>query len=141
MFLCCVSGDSGKWECVIPIVKHCVFCAVFSGDSGKWECAIPIIKCVFLCCVSGDSGKWECVIPIVKCVFLCCVSGDSGKWECVIPIVVNGDWARPYQYLQVFAELSAPTVWFLPPAVGLTPAPLKTEVSFQFTILCSQYKE
>jgi len=56
----------------------------------------------------------------------------------VIPILIN-DVEKPYQYLQVIAEMKAPKIWFDPLALVMTPVPLMTEVSSEFMVLAAQY--
>ena len=56
-------------------------------------------------------------------------------------MVLNDNYEKPYQYLQVVAELKAPKLWFDPLGIVLTPVPLATEVSSEFTLFASQFKE
>lgn len=57
----------------------------------------------------------------------------------MIPIYINDIEDKPYQYLQVIGEMKAPKVWFDPLAIVMTPVPLLTEVTTEFTVLASQY--
>lgn len=56
----------------------------------------------------------------------------------LIPILLNNE-EKPYQYIQIYAEMKSPRLWFDPLAIVLTPVPLMTEVSSEFTILAAQY--
>ncbi|XP_021363645.1 cilia- and flagella-associated protein 47-like isoform X2 [Mizuhopecten yessoensis] len=62
------------------------------------------------------------------------------RHELVIPILIN-DSEKPYQYLQVIAEMKSPKLWFDPLAIVMTPVPLMTEVSTEFTVLAGQYSK
>ncbi|KAK3096977.1 hypothetical protein FSP39_005325 [Pinctada imbricata] len=66
---------------------------------------------------------------------------EPGKHECLIPIILNDNIGKPYQYLQIIAEMKSPKIWFDPLAIVMTPVPLLTEVATEFTILAAQYTE
>ncbi|KAL4233464.1 hypothetical protein ACF0H5_008145 [Mactra antiquata] len=65
---------------------------------------------------------------------------EPGRYEVLIPVILNGNYEKPYQYLQVCAELKAPKLWFDPLAIVLTPVPLLTEVSSDFTMFAAQFR-
>ena len=67
-------------------------------------------------------------------------AGEPGRYEALFPIILNDNYEKPYQYLQVTAELKAPKLWFDPLAIVLTPVPLTTEVSTEFTLHAAQFK-
>ena len=64
-----------------------------------------------------------------------------GKYEGLFPVILNDNYDKPYQYLHVVAELKAPKLWFDPLAIVLTPVPLATEVSSEFTLFAAQFKK
>ncbi|KAK3775916.1 hypothetical protein RRG08_017206 [Elysia crispata] len=66
---------------------------------------------------------------------------SAGQYECCIPVVINSDWDKPFQFLEIFGELKAPEIWFDPRTIVLTPVPLHTEVSADFTLLASHYRK
>lgn len=66
---------------------------------------------------------------------------EAGKYECVVPVVINGHYNKPYQYLQLVAELKSPSMSFDPRNIILTPVPLATEISASFIILAAQYRQ
>ncbi|XP_071134806.1 cilia- and flagella-associated protein 47-like isoform X3 [Mytilus edulis] len=63
---------------------------------------------------------------------------EPGVHEILVPVLVN-DEEKPYQYIQIYAEMKSPRLWFDPLAIVLTPVPLLTEVSSEFTVLAAQY--
>ncbi|XP_052808119.1 cilia- and flagella-associated protein 47-like isoform X2 [Mya arenaria] len=64
-----------------------------------------------------------------------------GKYEGLFKVILNEQFDKPYQYLQVAAEYKAPRLWFDPLAIVLTPVPLLTEVSAEFTLFAAQFTE
>ncbi|XP_052240686.1 cilia- and flagella-associated protein 47-like isoform X3 [Dreissena polymorpha] len=64
-----------------------------------------------------------------------------GRYESLYKIILNENFEKPYQYLQVIAEYKAPRLWFDPLAIVLTPVPLLTEVSAEFTLFAAQFRE
>lgn len=66
---------------------------------------------------------------------------EPGRYEVLLPVILNDDYEKPYQYLQVVAELKAPKLWFDPLAIVLTPVPLVTDVSSEFTLFAAQFRE
>ena len=70
-----------------------------------------------------------------------CFAGYPGKFEGLFPVILNDNYEKPYQYLHVIAELKAPKLWFDPLAIVLTPVPLATDVSSEFTLFASQFKQ
>ncbi|XP_055954756.1 cilia and flagella-associated protein 47 [Patella vulgata] len=97
---------------------------------------LPFMKSGSGCGIEGelDPGKTQSI------VILFCPNAP-GRYEAVVPIIVNEEWTKPYQYLQVMGELKAPKIWFDPPSLCLTPVPLLTEISGEFNLLASQYKK
>ncbi|XP_035825915.1 cilia- and flagella-associated protein 47 [Aplysia californica] len=65
----------------------------------------------------------------------------SGRYQAVIPVVINSEWDKPFQFLEIYGELKAPEIWFDPHSIVLTPVPLMTEVSAEFTLLASHYRK
>ncbi|XP_053397416.1 cilia- and flagella-associated protein 47-like isoform X4 [Mercenaria mercenaria] len=65
---------------------------------------------------------------------------EPGRYEVLLPVILNDNYEKPYQYLQVVAELKAPKLWFDPLAIVLTPVPLLTEVSSEFTMFAAQFR-
>ncbi|KAL3884217.1 hypothetical protein ACJMK2_030436, partial [Sinanodonta woodiana] len=63
-----------------------------------------------------------------------------GKYEVILPILLN-DSEKPYQYLHLVGELKSPKLWFDPLAIVMSPVPLKTDISAEFTIFAAQFKE
>lgn len=66
---------------------------------------------------------------------------EPGRYECLLPVILNGNYDKPYQYLHIIAELKAPKLWFDPLAIVLTPVPLSTEVSAEFTLFAAQFRK
>jgi len=64
-----------------------------------------------------------------------------GKYEGLYKIILDENFEKPYQYLQVIAEYKAPKLWFDPLAIVLTPVPLVTDVCAEFTIFAAQFRE
>ena len=56
-----------------------------------------------------------------------------------MPVILDDDYKRPYQYIHLVGYLKAPVIWFDPLAIVLTPVPLDTEVSTEFTLLAANY--
>jgi hypothetical protein len=48
-------------------------------------------------------------------------------------------YSNPYVYLELTGHLKAPKIWFDPLAIVLTPVPLCTTVSTEFSILTANY--
>lgn len=67
-------------------------------------------------------------------------TAEAGRHELVIPVMIN-DLEKPYQYLQVVAEMKSPKIWFDPLAIVMTPVPLMTEVTAELTVLAAQYNK
>ncbi|KAH9504693.1 Cilia- and flagella-associated protein 47 [Bulinus truncatus] len=66
---------------------------------------------------------------------------SPGQYRVTVPVVINSDWAKPFQFLEIYGELKSPTIWFDPPRILLTPVPLLTETSMEFTIMASNYRK
>ncbi|CAL1538368.1 unnamed protein product [Lymnaea stagnalis] len=66
---------------------------------------------------------------------------DSGRYHVTIPVVINSDWNKPFQFLEIFGELKSAKLWFDPGKVIFTPVPLLTETSVEVTLLASNYRK
>lgn len=89
----------------------------------------------------GTVCKSYLLNPAVMWPYLFSPSEVAGFYSCLVPVVINGNYDNPYQYVQINGVLKSPRVTFDPPAVCLLPVPLWTEISEDFTILCTQYRE
>jgi len=69
------------------------------------------------------------------------ISEEPGQYDALLKVILNGNFDKPYQYLQVLAEYKAPKLWFDPLAIVLTPVPLLTEVSAEFTLFAAQFTQ
>ncbi|XP_059154686.1 cilia- and flagella-associated protein 47-like isoform X2 [Physella acuta] len=65
---------------------------------------------------------------------------SAGQYQVTIPVVINSNWSKPFQFIEIYGELKSPKMWFNPPKLFFTPVPLATEVSIDFTILASNYR-
>ncbi|XP_071954714.1 cilia- and flagella-associated protein 47-like isoform X2 [Antedon mediterranea] len=59
---------------------------------------------------------------------------EPGEYKADIPIILNGNKTHTYQHLNIHGTLKSPRLTFDPIALVLTPVPLSTEVSADFTI-------
>ena len=66
---------------------------------------------------------------------------QPGRYEVSVPIVLDDQFDKPYQYLTLTGLLKAPTLWFDPLAIVLTPVPLDTEVCADFKIHAADYSK
>ncbi|XP_006816677.1 cilia- and flagella-associated protein 47-like, partial [Saccoglossus kowalevskii] len=64
-----------------------------------------------------------------------------GCYETKVPIVLNEEYDKPYRFLHLIGELKSPQLKFDPLAIVLTPVPLCTEVSADFTIHASGFRK
>ena len=64
----------------------------------------------------------------------------AGHYEVTVPVYINDEEKRAYQHITLCGELKSPMVWFDPLAIVLTPVPLGTDVSVDFSILAATYQ-
>uniref|UniRef100_A0A1I8GWP8 Calponin-homology (CH) domain-containing protein n=1 Tax=Macrostomum lignano TaxID=282301 RepID=A0A1I8GWP8_9PLAT len=64
---------------------------------------------------------------------------SPGQFKARLPVVINDDWQFPYDHLTLRGELTWPSITFVPPALTLTPCPLHSAISVQFSILAANY--
>ncbi|CAG5120335.1 unnamed protein product, partial [Candidula unifasciata] len=81
-----------------------------------------------------DPGQ-KCTVHINFCPATAC------KYQIVIPVGINSNWNKPFQFLELVGEMKAPTIWFEPANIVLTPVPLLTETSAEFTLFALHYKK
>ncbi|KAK7478911.1 hypothetical protein BaRGS_00029892 [Batillaria attramentaria] len=84
-------------------------------------------------------NSMSCLVMIV--IVRVIMTDEPGIYECVVPVVINELWDTPYQFLHITGRLEEPRIWFDPPGICLTPVPLVTDVSCEFNVLASQYRE
>lgn len=75
--------------------------------------------------------------PYLNCLILI---EEPGEFQAKIPIILDGAKDRPYQYLNVHGILKSPQLTFDPLAIVLTPVPLSTKVSADFTIRAAGFR-
>ncbi|XP_072178621.1 cilia- and flagella-associated protein 47-like [Diadema setosum] len=66
---------------------------------------------------------------------------EPGEFQAKVPIILDGATDRPYQYLNVHGILKSPQLTFDPLAIVLTPVPLSTKVSADFTIRAAGFRK
>ncbi|XP_077977423.1 cilia- and flagella-associated protein 47-like [Glandiceps talaboti] len=64
-----------------------------------------------------------------------------GCYETKVPIILDDEQDKIYRYLHLIGELKAPRLRFDPLAIVLTPVPLCTEVSADFTVHASGFRK
>ncbi|BFZ09423.1 hypothetical protein BsWGS_12463 [Bradybaena similaris] len=64
---------------------------------------------------------------------------SSRRYQTVIPVAINSSWDKPFQFLELVGEMKAPTVWFEPANIVLTPVPLLTETCAEFTMFAVHF--
>ncbi|XP_041462969.1 cilia- and flagella-associated protein 47-like isoform X1 [Lytechinus variegatus] len=66
---------------------------------------------------------------------------EPGEFQAKIPIILDGATDRPYQYINLHGILKSPQLTFDPLAIVLTPVPLSTKVSADFTIRAAGFRK
>ncbi|XP_033635373.1 cilia- and flagella-associated protein 47-like isoform X1 [Asterias rubens] len=66
---------------------------------------------------------------------------EPGEFHAKVPIILNDDTSRPYLHLHLFGILKSPQLTFDPLAIVLTPVPLATKVSADFTIQAAGFRK
>jgi hypothetical protein len=56
-----------------------------------------------------------------------------------VPIILNEEFDKPYQYINLLGELKCAHVWFDPLAIVLTHVPLEMEISAEFLLMATDY--
>ncbi|XP_070567350.1 cilia- and flagella-associated protein 47-like [Ptychodera flava] len=67
--------------------------------------------------------------------------GAPGCYETKATLIINDDYNKPYRHLHLIGELKAPNLKFDPLAIVLTPVPLCTEISEEFSIHASGFRK
>ncbi|XP_033113331.1 cilia- and flagella-associated protein 47-like isoform X2 [Anneissia japonica] len=66
---------------------------------------------------------------------------EAGEYKADVPLILNGNKDQPYQHLKIHGTLKSPRLTFDPIAIVLTPVPLATEVSANFTIQAAGFRQ
>ncbi|XP_055888207.1 cilia and flagella-associated protein 47-like isoform X1 [Biomphalaria glabrata] len=86
--------------------------------------------------IEGQIGPGQSKIILIN------FSPDSpGRYEVKIPVVINSNWAKPFQFLELFGQLESPKVWFNLPRIELIPVPLSTETYMDFLVCGNNYRK
>ncbi|XP_022089961.1 cilia- and flagella-associated protein 47-like isoform X2 [Acanthaster planci] len=66
---------------------------------------------------------------------------EPGEFHAKVPIILNEDESRPYLHINLYGVLKSPQLTFDPLAIVLTPVPLATKVSADFTIQAAGFRK